>query len=564
MVTVSTTMPAAQLTLFSTEAMAPRCGAEEISRLRAAALSCQACPLAKLRRNVVFGRGKADRPALAIVGEAPGEDEDQRGAPFIGRSGQLLDKMIAGMGLDREKLYILNSVCCFPEGTVVSHPKVEKAFKRYYEGELLSVRSRRHKFSCTPNHPILTQRGFVAARLLVEGDHLVCGSFPQGSTFADPHVDGRPATIDQVFDSLSYSGTGERIRGTHVDFHGDGIESEIQVVGPNGFLGLEEKASVLQHLAEIILEGALFLERAFPCFSACTRGTHDPLLGDLCPSYSCVSSAGQLLPPLWAQACQARNKCRTPRTVQASFLEDAGEALCSILGLKDFASLTSLVPAHSLFDVEVPGTGAGGSVTHERLSFVGGQAIPTHAHSLRPASLVVAEKPTDGVSAYAEQLPKLFDLGSGQVELDQLIGIDTFNFSGHVYNLQTSVGWYTANGVLVSNCRPTDNRTPLPEELSACHPFLVGQLRAVQPRVILAMGAVAGKALTGSKNGVGALRGRWHDFEGTPLLVTFHPAYLLRNPAEKVGAWEDLKLVMIRLGLRPPALPVAAVTRTEQ
>jgi DNA polymerase len=90
--------------------------------------------------------------------------------------------------------------------------------------------------------------------------------------------------------------------------------------------------------------------------------------------------------------------------------------------------------------------------------------------------------------------------------------------------------------------RPPDNRTPLPEEISACLPFLHEQLRIVTPRVICALGAVAANALLGRTGGsITAIRGRLHHYQGVPVVPTFHPAYLLRNPAAKRPAWEDLK-----------------------
>jgi uracil-DNA glycosylase len=91
-------------------------------------------------------------------------------------------------------------------------------------------------------------------------------------------------------------------------------------------------------------------------------------------------------------------------------------------------------------------------------------------------------------------------------------------------------------------CRPPGNRNPTPEELHACEPFLQRQIALVQPRVLLAMGRFAVQALLRSDEPVGRLRGRVHRYEGVPLVVTYHPAYLLRNPADKGRAWDDLCL----------------------
>ena len=98
---------------------------------------------------------------------------------------------------------------------------------------------------------------------------------------------------------------------------------------------------------------------------------------------------------------------------------------------------------------------------------------------------------------------------------------------------------YIANTL---KCRPPGNRNPQPDEMARCEPFLQRQIELLQPRVILAMGAFAVRALLRSSEPVGKLRGRVHRCHGVPLVVTYHPAYLLRTPADKARAWHDLCL----------------------
>jgi len=105
---------------------------------------------------------------------------------------------------------------------------------------------------------------------------------------------------------------------------------------------------------------------------------------------------------------------------------------------------------------------------------------------------------------------------------------------------------YIAN---VIKCRPPGNRTPEPAECAVCSPFLRRQVEVIQPKAIVALGAVAAKTLLAVNQPISALRGRWYEFDGVPMAVTFHPAYLLRNPAAKKDAWKDLQMVMKRLGL---------------
>jgi DNA polymerase len=102
-----------------------------------------------------------------------------------------------------------------------------------------------------------------------------------------------------------------------------------------------------------------------------------------------------------------------------------------------------------------------------------------------------------------------------------------------------------ARQVYIANtlkCRPPRNRNPEPEELARCQPFLLRQVELVQPRVILAMGRFAVQSLLDSDEPIGRLRGRVHTWRGRPLVVTYHPAYLLRNPPDKAKAWADLCL----------------------
>lgn len=102
----------------------------------------------------------------------------------------------------------------------------------------------------------------------------------------------------------------------------------------------------------------------------------------------------------------------------------------------------------------------------------------------------------------------------------------------------------------IVKCRPPDNRKPESDEIGSCEPFLARQLRAIGPRVIVALGNVAARTLLKTGEGITALRGAWHDYQGIPLMPTFHPAYLLRNPKDKKLVWEDIQQVMMKLGLQ--------------
>jgi len=121
---------------------------------------------------------------------------------------------------------------------------------------------------------------------------------------------------------------------------------------------------------------------------------------------------------------------------------------------------------------------------------------------------------------------------------------------------------YIAN---IIKCRPPNNRTPERDECETCSPFLMRQIAVIQPKVIVALGAVAAKSLLAINDSMANLRGRWYDFRpagarsndpswtSAKLAVTYHPAFLLRDPRQKKEAWKDLQMVMQELGLTPPA-----------
>jgi len=105
----------------------------------------------------------------------------------------------------------------------------------------------------------------------------------------------------------------------------------------------------------------------------------------------------------------------------------------------------------------------------------------------------------------------------------------------------------------VIKCRPPGNRDPEPVEVQTCLPFLMKQLELINPRVICILGRIAGQALIGKDFKITKDRGTWFELKGIPVMPTFHPAYLLRNPKAKRAVWEDIKKVMKRLGIEVQA-----------
>ncbi len=110
-------------------------------------------------------------------------------------------------------------------------------------------------------------------------------------------------------------------------------------------------------------------------------------------------------------------------------------------------------------------------------------------------------------------------------------------------NMLASIGLSRENNVYIANtvkCRPPGNRNPVPSEMAACRPFLSRQIELVGPRLIVLLGRIAAQSVLGSEASISSLRGKVHACGNTPAIVTYHPAYLLRNPVDKSKAWEDL------------------------
>ena len=127
--------------------------------------------------------------------------------------------------------------------------------------------------------------------------------------------------------------------------------------------------------------------------------------------------------------------------------------------------------------------------------------------------------------------------------------------AGQLLNNMISAMGIRREDVYIANiikCRPPGNRTPEREECDTCSPFLMRQIEVVKPKILVALGAVAAKTLLGVNDAMINLRGRIYDFKNTKLAVTYHPAYLLRDPRQKKEAWKDLQMVMNYLGMPMP------------
>ena len=150
---------------------------------------------------------------------------------------------------------------------------------------------------------------------------------------------------------------------------------------------------------------------------------------------------------------------------------------------------------------------------------------------------------------------QLMFVGEGPGADEDLQGEPFVGRAGQLLTKMIEAMGFARSEVYIANvvkCRPPGNRDPEPDEIAACEPFLKAQIAAIRPRVVVALGRFAVQTLLRDTTPIGKQRGRWREYEGVKLMPTFHPAYLLRNPAEKKPAWEDLQLVMKEFGKAAP------------
>lgn len=472
------------------ELLYPEVGQDSLKAVAAVEASyenCGTCHLSSRRTRISFIKGNP-LAACVFLGEGPGHAEDIQGVPFVGPAGRLQDKLCLEQGIEPlVDLCWLNMVGCFVGGTEVSSPQIERGYRRHYEGLLVEVCAegssngtdarKRRRLTGTPNHPVLTQRGWVPLGSLVEGDDLIGCVLREGMGIRDPHVEHEPSTFDDLLRALALDGVRERMPGTYMDFHGDGSNTQIDVVAQHGLLGDRVQSPIRQHISKLVLE----------------RPHH---------------ASGDLL------------------LVRPDSRELVGQLWVSRLS---------------------PQGGVG--LLCQRLTPVGADPLQAQAQGfgtsakLDPSGLQpLSEVAVRDAERVRERLCSL----ASKVTTHRVVDVERRWFRGHVYNLQTVEGWYTANGIVASNCRPcsnhwTDDRPPKLVEKLACSERTLMLLRAIRPRVVVCLGAEPTSMFWDAAPDPWT----WHTFyppalNGDWIAVGYarHPAYLLRTLPVQGGARE--------------------------
>ncbi|MGO9640170.1 MAG: uracil-DNA glycosylase [Candidatus Acidiferrales bacterium] len=213
------------------------------------------------------------------------------------------------------------------------------------------------------------------------------------------------------------------------------------------------------------------------------------------------------------------------------------------------------------------------------------EAAPARAQQTSPSSLPVVQAPSlfdsaehiegDTLETIGADLGEctrcrlhkqrhsiVFGVGNGKASLvfvgegpghdEDMQGIPFVGRAGQLLTQMIDAMGLRREDVYICNivkCRPPENRTPEKDEIATCSPFLLRQLGVIRPKVIVCLGNVAAQTLFGTHKSISQYRGQWFDYRGARMIATYHPAYLLRNPAAKADVWVDLKKVMVELGL---------------
>jgi len=181
----------------------------------------------------------------------------------------------------------------------------------------------------------------------------------------------------------------------------------------------------------------------------------------------------------------------------------------------------------------------------------GGETLEDLATAAAGCTLCrLSEKRQTVVFGEGDAKARVMFIGEGPGAEEDRTGRPFVGQAGRLLDRMISAMGFERKEVYIANvvkCRPPGNRDPKDDEVAACAEFLDHQIDLIEPTVIVALGKPASRRLTGTSKPMGALRGRWSTYRGTPLMPVFHPAFLLRNPKAKREVWEDLKKVLERL-----------------
>ena len=306
---------------------------------------------------------------------------------------------------------------CLVGDTRVSGAMVRAVHRRAYSGPVVEiVTAGGRKFTTTPNHPMLTRRGWVGSGSLSEGDDLVCdGRQEDFGTTSDEDVAARPTTIGEIFDSIATVGFGERVRTAQPDFHGDGMDGNVDIRRPLRMLHVGRFSALRKPLTENVFTPS-----------------------DSTASLFCGACGGLLPVNQLCGVCDAANSVTGCADAKLDATDVQSKSVGQLLG-----GFASHVPSHDL--------GIGQVATVSRVRASGTVEVePSLASIANDAGLL--NHPADPFCCTSKPLTDLNDRQAIQIETDRVVSLRVRQFSGHVFNLTTEDGYFSVDGAYTGNC----------------------------------------------------------------------------------------------------------------
>jgi uracil-DNA glycosylase len=547
---------------------------EALKKVLAQARACERCDeLAATRKTVVFGNGNADAE-LMFVGEAPGASEDEQGLPFVGQAGRLLDQLLSEIGMSREQVFVANVLKCLRYTAMVqlgdgSWERIGRLVRRRYDGEVMAVDGRgmlvrrrvigwhatplagRRVFrltyrSCqnagtgrvgvwlTGDHPVLTERGYVAVEDLKPDDRIATGQGLSalardvvcGTVLGDGCLQGASSglTFSHSQRQADYARfKAELLEELTVDVHESNVAAAVGGSAVHGAV----LARTLAHRALRVLQTDFYRPR---------KGVPGWIADEL-----------------------------NPRMLAFWFMDDGytriregGRRPLAEIATVSFSDADLQVLIRALAKLGLPAKASRGRLyfdvaTTERLSELIAPCVPpSMRYKLHPE--VAGRVPFD---------PARLDRGPTAVLYDEVEAQDVTDKQGadatfFCLDVEGSHNFVTAGGV-VHNCRPPGNRDPLPIEIENCHEYLLRQVELIAPSVICTLGNFSTKLLRADPTGITRLHGQPEVItlgrRAVRLYPIYHPAAALYTPRMLETLREDFQRLPELLELGPPDQP---------